>query len=152
MEYGELMTSVMLEIFPNGFPTDEQVKEMSEEEKHALYLRQKELIHTFRERADNEILILQERIKELPPIHVDTTPLTKAPIETRSTEVLPRQPIREPIPKPSKTPRNRKQVKFVPSQLPTIEFKRRIRPPVQQLPTPPKKVKLATYNKPPFYR
>ena len=152
MEYGELMSSVMLEIFPDGFPTDEQVSRMSEEEKQTLYSRQKELIFKFRERADNQILILQERIKALPPIYADPTPLTKTKIETRSTEVLPRQPIKEPPKKTSKTPRHNNQNKFVPSILPSIEFKRRIRPPVQQLPTPPKKVKFNTYNKPPFHR
>ena len=41
-EYGELMTAVMLEIFPQGFPSDEQVKQMSHEEKSHLYVLQKQ--------------------------------------------------------------------------------------------------------------
>ena len=151
MEYGELMTSVMLEIFPEGFPTDEQVNQMSYEEKTKLYALQKQLIHTFRERADSEILILQEKIKAFPSSPKESPQINQLQIVTRSTDVLPRQPVHEPPPKPTKTPRGKK-TKFTPSQLPAIETKRRIRPNVFQLPTPPPKVSLPTYNKPPFYR
>ena len=151
-EYGELMTAVMLEIFPQGFPSDEQVKQMSHEEKSHLYVLQKQLIHRFREKADEEILILQQRIKELPPLQPESVQLTKNSKETKSTEVLPRQPLHEPPPKPCHTPRYKKRTQFNSSKLPSIETRKRIRPPVQQLPTPPPKLVRTQYTKPPFHR
>lgn len=63
--YSSLMQICIDEIFPEGFPTDDDVTQMTDEQKKVLYEKQKGLIQLFRQRADQKILSLQQQLKVL---------------------------------------------------------------------------------------
>ncbi|EAX96643.1 hypothetical protein TVAG_023430 [Trichomonas vaginalis G3] len=142
------MTEVMFEIFPEGFPTDKDVENMSKEEKEILYEKQKQLIILFRSRADSKIKELQEVIQSIPlpaprqqlvrnsteskSCEIFTIPPEKPDVQ-KSTSNLPSiKPItKEPhsmeiltIKKERRAAQNRKSVDILPQELPKMHFHR----------------------------
>ena len=59
----ELLISIIKEIFPEGFPSNEQINNMNIEEKQNLFLKQKLIISNFRKKADEKINELELIIK-----------------------------------------------------------------------------------------
>lgn len=151
MEYGELMSQVMLDIFPEGYPTDDDILKMSIEEKTQLYMRQKELISRFREKADEQILSLQQQIQSIPTAQSHGNISLNR--ESKSVEII-QNVNKETIVEPPKTQHlpSRRNVSFQQSKLPQIDVKKRnlqkqnVQPPPTQ-----SKIRKPAYTKPPFH-
>lgn len=98
MQYGELMTEVLREIFPGGFPSDADVAKMTKSQKEILYEKQKLVINTFRTRAEAKVHELQDILQSIPrvpiPVH-EPPPLIKSQ-ETKSCEIFQIQPENPP--------------------------------------------------------
>ena len=76
-EYSNLLTKVIYEIRPEGIPEEEEIILLSLEEKQKLLRDQKLIISTFRERTQEHITSMKQKISEanlMPPINHTVPP------------------------------------------------------------------------------
>lgn len=100
--YSPLMKSVINDLFVEGFPGDEEICLLDNQQKRELYEKQKVLIHEFRMRADMELKQMENLLKSIPKeeqnepeINVKNDPKSKSPKKVS----LPQQEIRNRSPR-----------------------------------------------------
>lgn len=103
MLHSDIMLETIRKVLPDGLPTDEQVAQMTQEEKEQLYADQKLIMQMFRERSQTIIASMQERLAR----HTshDQSPLLKTRSELKFSIPLGKPPPQNPAQPRTKEPR-----------------------------------------------